>query len=591
MTEERARRKLSGILSADAVDYSRLMQEDEASTIRNLQDSKRLMSELIDQFKGRVVDAVGDNLLAEFNSVVDATECAVKIQQELNTRNAELPHDKRMEFRIGINLGDVIENGGTIYGDGVIIAARLEKLAKTGGICISGTVHEQIKNKLSLEYEYLGEKLVKNISEPIRAHRVLMEPPGVAPEKNRELKLPDKPSIAVLPFVNISGDSEQDYFSDGITEEIITGLSKIHGMFVIARNSTFTYKDKPIKVQQVSKDLGVRYVLEGSVRKAKNQVRITAQLVDAVDGHHLWAERYDRNLKDIFALQDEITMKILTALQVELTVGEQARVYGKGTDNFEAYMKFLQAVKHYNRLKDGFPLARQLANEAIELDENFPAPYIILAWIHWIEASLLWTESSADSLREAYSISQEVLALDDSIPDIHALLGAIHLYQKQYEEAITYGERAVVLGPNHVDVHAVMAHIYRFAGRFEEALSMIKKALRLQPNLSVDHIWYLMEISMCHYCLGRYEEAVSFAKQYCNVAEGLGHREVIWFYYLMLALNYIRMGLDQEARDALAELLRLFPTFSLEWYRQYSCYRDPKYLESQQKDLRKAGLK
>jgi len=254
-------------------------------------------------------------------------------------------------------------------------------------------------------------------------------------------------------------------------------------------------------------------------------------------------------------------------------------------------MKFLEAVKHYNRLKDGFPLARQIANEAIKLDENFPAPYIILAWMHWIEASLLWTESPADSLREAYSISQEVLALDDSIPDIHALLGAIHLYQKQYEEAITYGERAVVLGPNHVDVHAVMAHIYRFAGRFEEALGMIKKALRLQPNLSVDHIWYLMEISMCHYCLGRYEEAVSFAKQYRNVAEGLGHREVIWFYYLMLALNYIRMGLDQEARDALAELLRLFPTFSLEWYRQYNCYRDPKYLESQQKDLRKAGLK
>jgi len=591
MNEERARRKLSGILSADAVGYSRLMQDDEASTIRILADSKDLMTNLIQQYRGRVVDAVGDNLLAEFNSVVNATECAVKIQEELNTRSSELPEDKRMEFRIGINLGDVIEDGGTIYGDGVIIAARLEKLAKAGGICISGTVHEQVKNKLSLEYEYLGEKSVKNISEPIRAYLVLMGSSGVAPEKNRQLKLPDKPSIAVLPFVNMSGDSEQEYFSDGITEEIITGLSKIHRIFVIARNSTFTYKDKPINVQQVSKDLGVRYVLEGSVRKAKNQVRISAQLVDAVDGHHLWAERYDRNLKDIFALQDEITMKILTALQVELTAGEQARVYGKGTDNFEAYMKFLQAVKHYNRLKDGFPLARQIANEAIKLDENFPAPYIILAWMHWIEASLLWTESPADSLREAYSISQEVLALDDSIPDIHALLGAIHLYQKQYEEAITYGERAVVLGPNHVDVHAVMAHIYRFAGRFEEALGMIKKALRLQPNLSVDHIWYLMEISMCHYCLGRYEEAVSFAKQYRNVAEGLGHREVIWFYYLMLALNYIRMGLDQEARDALAELLRLFPTFSLEWYRQYNCYRDPKYLESQQKDLRKAGLK
>jgi adenylate cyclase len=591
MNEERARRKLSAILSADAVGYSRLMQKDEESTIRTLAESKELMANLIQQYRGRVVDAPGDNLLAEFSSVVDATDCAVKIQEKLNKRNAGLPEDKRMEFRIGINLGDVIEDSGTIYGDGVIIAARLEKLAKAGGICMSGTVHEQVKNKLSLEYEYLGEKSVKNISEPIRAYLVLMEPSGVAPEKTRKFKLPDKPSIAVLPFVNMSDDPDQEYFSDGITEEIITGLSKIHGMFVIARNSTFTYKNKPIKIQQVSKDLGVQYVLEGSVRKSKNQVRITAQLVDAADGHHLWAERYDRNLKDIFALQDEITMKILTALQVELTVGEEARVYGKGTDNFEAYMKFLQAIKYYNRLKDGFPLARQLANEAIELDENFPAPYILLASMHWIEARLQWTKTPADSLTEAYLISQKALALDDSIPDVHAILGAIYLYQRQHEEAVTYGERAVALGPNHVDVHAMMAHIYRFSGRFEEALAMIKKAMRLQPNLSVNHVWCLMEGSMCHYCLNSYEEAISFAKQYRHVSEELGLGEAIWVYYLMLTLNYVRMGLDQEARDALAELLRLFPEFSLEWNRIYSVYRDSKYLESQQNDLKKAGLK
>ena len=591
MSEDRAKRKLSGILSADVVGYSRLMQKDETSTIRNLAESKRLMSELIGQFNGRVVDAVGDNLLAEFNSVVDATECAVKIQAELKTRNEELPEDHRMEFRIGINLGDVIEDGHTIYGDGVIIAARLEKLAKAGGICISGTVHEQVKNKLSLTYKYLGEKSVKNISEPIRAYLVLMGPFAIAPEKNREYKLPDKPSIAVLPFVNMSGDPEQEYFSDGITEEIITGLSKIHGMFVIARNSTFIYKDKAVKVQQVSKNLGVRYVLEGSVRKAGKRIRITAQLVDGIDGHHLWAERYDRELKDIFALQDEITMKILTALQVELTVGEEARVYGKGTNNFEAYMKFLQAIKYFNRLNEGFPLARQKANEAIELDENFPSPYILLAWLCWIEARFQMTEFPADSVKEAYSISQKALALDDSIADIHALLGAIHLYQRQHEQAINYGERAVVLGPNHVDVHAMMAHIYRFSGRFDAALDMIKKALRLQPYLSVLHSWCLMEISMCHYCLGKYEEAVSFAKQYHKVAEGLGHNELIWGYYLVLTLNYMRMGLEKEARDALAELLRLFPQFSLEWDRIYSVYKDPKYMESQQEDLRRAGLK
>ncbi len=591
MTEERARRKLCGIFSADAVGYSRLMEKDETSAIRNLEDSKRLMSELIEQFKGRVVDAVGDNLLAEFNSVVDATECAVKIQEDLNTRNAELPQDKRMEFRIGINLGDVIEDGGTIYGDGVIIAARLEKLSKAGGICISGTVHEQVKNKLSLEYEYLGEKSVKHISEPIRAYQVMMGSSGVAPEKNRVLKLPDKPSIAVLPFVNMSDDPGQEYFSDGITEEIITGLSKIHEMFVIARNSSFTYKGKPVKVQQVGTDLGVRYVLEGSVRKAGNRVRITAQLVDALTGNHLWAERYDRELKDIFALQDDITMKILTALQVELTRGEQARVFAKGTTNFEAYIKFLQAGKYFSRLKDGFPMARQTAYEAIELDPNFPAPYVLVAWTHWFDIRLQWTETPADSLREAYSLSQKALALDAAFPDIYTLLGGIHLYQRQHEEAITYGERAVALGPNHADVHALMAHIYRFSGRFEEALNMIEKALRLQPHLSVHHIWYLMEISMCHHCLGRYAEAVSFAKQYRNLAEGLGYNEFVWIYYLMLTLNYMRMGLDQEARDACAELLRLFPEFSLEWNRNYSVYRDPKYLELQQKDLMRAGLK
>jgi adenylate cyclase len=562
------------------------MEEDEASTILNLAESKRLMNELIEQFNGRVVDAVGDNLLAEFNSVVDATECAVNIQEELKTRNEELLEDHRMEFRIGINLGDVIEDGHTIYGDGVIIAARLEKLAKAGGICISGTVHEQVKNKLSLEYEYSGEKSVKNISVPIRAYHIRMGPSVVAPEKNSELKLPEKPSIAVLPFVNMSGDTDQEYFSDGITEEIITGLSKIHEMFVIARNSSFTYKGRPVKVQQVSADLGVRYLLEGSVRKAGDRVRITAQLVDAITGNHLWAERYDRDLIDIFALQDDITMKILTALQVELTSGEQARVFAKGTTNFEAYVKFLQASKYFSR--GNFVLTRQNAYEAIELDQNFPAPYVLVAWTHWFDARFERTESPVDSFKQAYSISQKALALDDSIPDVHALGGGIHLYQRQHEEAIAAGERAVFLGPNHAEAHAIMAHILRFAGRFEEAISMIKKALRLQPSY---HYWYLMELSMCYYWTGRYEEAISVARKFRKLAESGGNAEAIWGYHLMLTLNYIKLGLEQEAHDAATELLRLFPAFTLEWDRRYSCYKDPEYLESQHKDLRKAGLK
>ena len=333
MATQEVKRKLTAILSADVKGYSRLMSEDEAGTIRRLNAYKEMMANFIQQHHGRVVDAPGDNLLAEFGSVVDAVQCALKIQKELKTRNEELPENRRMEFRIGINLGDVIEEGDKIYGDGVNIAARLESLSEAGGICISGTAYDQVENKLSLGYEYLGEQPVKNIAKPVRVYRVLVEPKAVAQrisevasKERMALPLPDKPSIAVLPFVNMSDDPKQEYFSDGMTDEIITALSKVPNLFVIARNSTFTYKGKAVKVKQVSEELGVRYVLEGSVRKAGHRIRINAQLIDALKGHHLWAERYDRELRDIFALQDEITMKIIIALQVELTAGEMAGI-------------------------------------------------------------------------------------------------------------------------------------------------------------------------------------------------------------------------------------------------------------------------
>ena len=392
MTTQEVKRKLTAILSADVKGYSRLMGEDEEGTIRTLNTYKEVMTTLIQQQRGRVVDAPGDNVLAEFASVVDAVRCAVEIQKELKTRNAELPENRRMEFRIGVNLGDVVEDGEQILGDGVNIAARMESLADGGGICISGTVYDHIENKLPFGYGYIGEQTVKNIAKPVRVYRVLMEPGVTIPRVTAETEvkqrpwqktaliagailiviiaavaiwklyirpipptevaskekmvfpLPDKPSIAVLPFVNMSGDPKEEYFSDGITEEIITALSKVPYLFVISRQSTFTYKGKPVKVKQVSEELGVRYVLEGSVRKAGDKVRITAQLIDAITGHHLWAERYDRDLKEIFALQDEITMKIITALQVKLTQGEQAAMIGKGTKNLEAFLKCLQSL-------------------------------------------------------------------------------------------------------------------------------------------------------------------------------------------------------------------------------------------------------
>ena len=371
MAEEHVKRKISAIFSADVEGYSRLMGDDEVATVRTLENYRKVMVDLIEQHRGRVVDSPGDNLLAEFGSVVDAVQCAVEVQQVLKAKNAELPENRRMEFRIGINLGDFIEEGERIYGDGVNIAARIEGLAEGGGICISGTAFDQVETKLGLDFEYLGEQAVKNIKKPVRVYRVRMESDFSDMELSGGLSLPDKPSIAVLPFVNMSGDPEQEYFSDGITEEIITALSRSPKLFVIARNSTFTYKGKSAKVQKVAEDLGVRYVLEGSVRKAGDRVRITAQLIEAKTGHHLWAERYDRDLKDIFALQDEVAVKIMSAIGAELTRGERALLLGKGTDNVEAYLMVLQGFEYWYRHTEETNLqARKLGEEAIRPDNH-----------------------------------------------------------------------------------------------------------------------------------------------------------------------------------------------------------------------------
>ena len=589
MTQKGFKRKLTAILSADVEGYSRLMDDDDEATIRTLTDYRNVISNLVKQYRGRVVDAPGDNILAEFASAVDAVSCTVDIQKELAERNSRLQGERKMQFRIGVNLGDVVEEEGRIYGDGVNIAARIEALAEAGGICISRNVFEQVKNKLKLAYEYLGEHLVKNIPEPVQAYRILMESNITVPDKGEGLKVPEKPSIAVLPFDNISGDPEQEYFSDGITEEIITALSKVPKMFVIARNSTFTYKGKPVKVQQVGEELGVQYVLEGSVRKAGNRVRITAQLVETVAGHHLWAERYDRDLKDIFALQDEITFKILTALQVTLTEGERARVWATRTDNLDAFLKYLQARQSAGLFtREGYVFARQLAQEAIDLDEKYCDPYVLIATTHWFDARFGWSESRSESFKQAYLNAKKALALDDSHPEVHILLGSLYLYEKKYEEAIVEGQKALALGPNDADNHATMGHILRFAGRFEEAIVLIQRAMRLQPN---HPSWYLGELAMCYYYVGRHEDAIRLGEQLYSLAGSRGEKFISYWYHAILAMNYIRLGRNQEARKAATEVKRLFPEYSLEWDRQFSVYKNPAHLERQHEDLRKAGLK
>jgi adenylate cyclase len=625
MAEEGFKRKLTAILSADVEGYSRLMGEDEDATIRTLTAYRELMSTIIQKHRGRVVDSPGDNLLAEFGSVVDTVRCAVEIQEELRVRNAELPENRKMKFRVGINLGDVVEEGERIYGDGVNITARVEGLAEGGGICISGTVYDSIKNKLSLSYDSMGEHTVKNITEPIRVYRMRVGPdaaaPGVSKEKRHGVKrwqwtalaavvvlivgavtiwnfyfrlpsvepasvekmafpLPDKPSIAVLPFTNMSDDPKQEYFSDGITENIITALSKTPKLFVIARNSTFTYKDKPVKVQQVAEELGVRYILEGSVQKTEKRVRINAQLIDAITGRHLWAERYDRNLSDIFAVQDEITIKIISALRVKLTKGES--LWGVGTDNLDAYLKYLQSRKHGQRFsKESYALRRKLAEEAIALDPEYVDAYLELSdtYLHSMRSSS--PESAKQLLEQAEELVKKAISLRADHADARAFLGRIYLRKKQFDEAIAELQRAVAMAPNSADVNARLAYTLENAGRPEESISLYEKAMRLSP---VSDSWYVAGLGWSYFGMGHYEEAISALKRYLN------HDPENKIVRASLAAAYIMLGREEEARNEAAEVLRLDPKFSVEAYRKRSQYKNPEDVKRFYDALLKAGL-
>ena len=630
MSEERARRKLSGILSADAVAYSRLMQEDEASTILTLADSKELMANLIQQYRGRVVDAPGDNLLAEFGSVVDAAECAVKIQQELKSKNAQLPENRKMPFRIGVNLGDVVEEAGRIYGDGVNIAARLEGLADPGGICISRTAYDHLKNKLDLGYKYLGEHSVKNIAEPVRVYRVLMEPEAAGKvigekrflgrisrraaiaafiillivagavivwniylQKAKKIEpasvdrmafpLPDKPSIAVLPFENMSAEPGQEYLSDAIAEEIITALAKIPKLFVIARNSTFTYKGKPVKVQKVAEDLGVRYVLEGSVQRSGDRLRVTAQLIDAIDGKHLWAEKYDRVINDVFELQDEITKKIITALQVKLTEGESVNVYAKRTTNLEAYLKVWQGYAYSTKqTKEDNARARQLYKEALVLDPEHSGAYDALGWTHMMDARFGWSESREKSMEQAMELAQKALAIDKNHIAGRELMAYIYRQQKQYEKAIAEVNRLIELTPNDSSGYKMLAGMMYPLGRGEETIAAANKAIRLDPLTSGTTFYWL---GMGHWVLGQYEEALAAYRKAIHL------RPTSVPYYIVLTATYSLLDREEEARAAAAELLRLDPEFSVDRIAKTLPFKDKAYTERYVSALRKAGLK
>ncbi len=630
MATQDFKRKLTAILSADVKGYSRLMGEDEEATVRTITAHRKVITSVIEKYRGRVVDSPGDNILAEFVSVVDAVQGAVEIQEVIRAKNAELPEERRMEFRIGINLGDVIQEGERIYGDGVNIAARVEGLADPGGICISGSAYEQIENKLALGYDYIGEHTVKNIVKPIRVYRVPTGPetfqkvaeekkpaPGwqkaavavviallvvagsvaiwkssrtpspppieVASVEKMAYPLPDKPSIAVLPFNNLSGDPEQEYFSDGITEQIITGLSKISSLFVIARNSTFAYKGKAVKVQQVSEELGVRYVLEGSVQKSGERVRTNAQLIDAIKGNHLWSETYDRELKDIFAVQDDITQKILTALQVQLTHGEQARLWARGTENLQAYLKYLQSFEKWRQMnEESNALARQLAEEAVALDPQYASAYIRLAAIHILDVFLGSSKSPKDSMKQAMELNKKGLALDDSLPDAHSQLGILYAMTRQHDLGVAEAERGVELNPNSAVAHDLLGMTLNYAGRPEEAIPVLKKAIRLEPLAPGKYYYHL---GWAYLFTGQCDEAISACEEAVRRASNN------LFAHTGLTVAYSMCGREEEARAAAAEVLRINPNFSCDYHEKKSSpYKNQADVDRYIGALRKAGL-
>jgi adenylate cyclase len=596
-------RRLVAILSADAEGYSRLMGDDEAATVRTITEYRALISARVVNHGGRVVDAPGDNLLAEFTSVVDAVRCAVEVQRELRARNATLPEARRMPFRIGINLGDVIVDDGRLYGDGVNIAARLEGLAEGGDICLSGTAYDQVEGKLPLAYDRLGEHTVKNIARPVRVYRVRLDP-DTAPTRTLRTRparqrrwpiaigvlvvlallgaggwagwrwlmaptssgraLPDKPSIAVLPFANVSQDPAQEYFSDGVTGDLITGLSKLSGLFVIARNSAFTYKGKAVKVSDVGRDLGVRYVLEGSVQRIADRVRITAQLVDATTGYHIWAERYDQEVRDIFALQDAVTQQIVRALAVKLTEAERARLGRTVAADPVIYDLVIRGQEErYRTTREGNLESRRLFVKALDLDPGYARAYVGLSWVHLQSFQFGWNTDPL-TLERARELAERGLVLDSTLHQAHSVLAQIHLWKREHDRAIAEAERAVTLAPNDADGYETLAEVLAWAGRPEDSLRSIEQAMRLNPQVPFFYRWTL---GHAYYLMRRNEKAIDELKK---VAQENPNFLAAHAY---LAVLYTEQGRGQEAREAWEKARQLMPDASPSTIRQQLPYR------------------
>ena len=571
-------RRLAAILAADIAGYSALMGSDEARTVSDLKGHQAVVLPMVGEFGGRVIDTAGDGMLADFPSVLNAVECAVAIQRKMVERNAAIEPQRRMEFRIGINLGDVIYDNDRIFGDGVNVAARLEGIAEPGSICVSGKVHEEIRAKIGLPYEDLGDKQLKNIAEPVRVYGIRLDRAPSRPV----LALPDKPSIAVLPFQNMSGDPEQEYFSDGMTEDLITDLSKVSGLFVIARNSSFAYKGRSVKVQEIGRDLGVRFVLEGSVRKAGNRVRITAQLIDAGSGGHLWAERFDRDLMDIFSTQDEVVKKIVGVLAVTLTQGEERRLHRRGTGNVEAYESWLRARELLTRgTRESVVQARAMYRRAIEIDLNFAAPHAGLALAAISDYVSGWALDPAQALDEAERWARRAVELNDQEPVSHMALGAVLLWRRDHEGALAESRRMMALDPNFAQGYSTTGLALMYAGRAAEALEPIAMAMRLDPLYPAMVLHFLAQ---ANFSLGKYEIAAQ------QLVDRIARNPGTDASRMLLASCYGHLGRTEDARAAWVELLKVNPDFSLMQRARVLPYKDARDFQRIAEGLAKAGL-
>jgi adenylate cyclase len=580
---ERAERRLAAIPAADVAGYSRLMGEDEEGTHAALTALRREVSDpKIAEHRGRIVKTTGDGLLVEFASIVDAVRCAVELQREMALRNDGVPKERRIEFRIGINLGDIIIDEHDIYSDGVNVAARLEALTEPGGICVSRVVRDQVRDKVDFGFEDLGEQQVKNIARPVRVYRI---PLGETARTHAPLPLPDKPSLAVLPFQNMTGDPEQDYFVDGIVEEITTAISRLPWLFVIARNSSFTYKGRAVDVKQVARELGVRYVLEGSVRKAGNRVRITGQLIDTASGAHIWADRFDGALDDIFELQDEVASHVVGAIGPKLQLSEIERASRKPTENLDAYDLYLRALAEFHKYtEEGISRAIALLKRALAIDPSYPPAAAMIGWCRIQERVQGWGQPSDENVDEAVRLARMATEAGRDDPD-SLWMGAVTLsgFVGTHELALGIIERALALNPNSANAWMASGWVSCFLHRPDRAIEAFHRAIRLSPH---DHGFVVAGgLALAHLCLGRYETA----KEWADRALREQPRSTLVIRYKVATCAYL--GQFDEARDWLNRMLELEPGLTIKrWASRTARSISPQVVAVVTEGLRKAGL-